>query len=76
MPIHEKLEFSFFQTASKVGTFCTINDARSYLYTSGYLPELQTNPGPQVPRPFETRMQSEEPKIDAARDILNLTQMN
>lgn len=60
----------------KVGTFCTINDARSFVYTSGYLPELQTYPGSHVLRPFEIRMQSEGNKIDATRDILNLTRMN
>ena len=59
-----------------VGTFRTINDARSYVYTSGFLPELQTYPGPHVPRPFEIRMQSEANKTDATRDILYLTRMN
>ena len=26
----------------KVGTYCTINDARSFVYTRGFLPELLT----------------------------------
>jgi len=60
----------------KVGTICTINEQRSYLYTSGFMPELGTYPGPHIPQPFEVRMQSGGRKIDAAQDVLNLTRMN
>ena len=60
----------------KVGTVCSVNDSKSFLYTSGYMPELETYPGPHVPQPFEVRLQSEGNKIDAAQDVLNLTRMN
>ena len=60
----------------KVGTLCSVNNAKSFLFTSGYMPELGTYPGPHVPQPFEIRLQSEGSKIEAAQDVLNLTRMN
>lgn len=60
----------------KVGTVCTINDARSFLFTSGFMPELGTYPGPHVPQPFEVRCLGPERPIAAAQDVLNLTRMN
>ena len=60
----------------KVGTFCTINDDRSFLFTSGFMPELGTYPGPHVPQPFEVRCLGIEGKVAAAQDVLNLTRMN
>jgi hypothetical protein len=60
----------------KVGTVCTINNDRSFLFTSGFMPELGTYPGPHVPQPFEVRSLSGEGAIPAAQDVLNLTRMN
>lgn len=60
----------------KVGTVCTVGGARSLLFTSGFMPELGTYPGPHVPQPFEVRMQSKGNSIEAAQDVLNLTRMN
>lgn len=60
----------------KVGTLCTVNKASSFLFTSGYMDELGTYPGPHVPQPFEVRMQFKGSKIAAAQDVLNLTRMN
>ena len=60
----------------KVGTLCTVNNVSSFLFTSGFMEELGTYPGPHVPQPFEIRMQSGGDKVDAAQDILNLTRMN
>ena len=60
----------------KVGTVCTINRDRSYLFTSGFMPELGTYPGPHVPQPFEVRCVGAEGAIAAAQDVLNLTRMN
>ncbi len=39
----------------KVGTVCTVNAVRSFHFTSGFMPELGTYPGPHVPQPFEVR---------------------
>jgi hypothetical protein len=60
----------------KVGTLCSVNDARSYLFTSGYMSELGTYPGPHVPQPFEIRRIGDGDHISAAQDVLNLTRMN
>ena len=60
----------------KVGTVCTVNGDRSFLFTSGFMPELGTYPGPHVPQPFEVRCIGPERPIAAAQDVLNLTRMN
>lgn len=60
----------------KVGTVCTINATRNFLFTSGFMPELGTYPGPHVPQPFEVRCLGPESPIAAAQDVLNLTRMN
>ncbi len=60
----------------KVGTVCTVNGSRSFLFTSGFMPELGTYPGPHVPQPFEVRCRGSESAVAAAQDVLNLTRMN
>lgn len=60
----------------KVGTLCTVNDDRAFLFTSGFTPELGTYPGPHVPQPFEVRCTGSESAAEAAQDVLNLTRMN
>jgi hypothetical protein len=60
----------------KVGTVCTVSDDRSFLFTSGFMPELGTYPGPHVPQPFEVRCLGPEGAIAASQDVLNLTRMN
>jgi hypothetical protein len=58
------------------GTLCRVNGDATYLYTTGFVPELETYPGPHVPTP--ARIKSDGP-IDIARaaaDILGLTRMN
>jgi hypothetical protein len=60
----------------RVGTLCTVNGDRSFLFTSGFMPELGTYPGPHVPQPFEVRFVGAESPAAVAQDILNLTRMN
>lgn len=60
----------------KVGTICTVNDNRVFLFTSGFMPELGTYPGPHVPQPFDVRCLGAEGSSAAAQDVLNLTRMN
>lgn len=60
----------------KVGTVCTVNGDRTFLFTSGFMPELGTYPGPHVPQPFDVRCLGAEDVIAAAQDVLNLTRMN
>ena len=59
----------------KVGTLCRVNGHRTFLFTTGFMPELGTYPGPHVPQPFEVRGIGEDAS-DAAQDVLNLTRMN
>lgn len=60
----------------KVGTLCSVNNSRDYLFTSGFMPELDTYPGPHVPQPFEVRRVGDGNAVSAAQDVLNLTRMN
>ncbi|MGE3976459.1 MAG: hypothetical protein AB7F94_02625 [Nitrospira sp.] len=60
----------------KVGTLCSVNSARDYLFTSGFMPELGTYPGPHIPQPFEVRRIGDGNPVSAAQDVLNLTRMN
>lgn len=60
----------------KVGTLCAVNDSQNYLFTSGFMPELGTYPGPHVPQPFEVRAIGSVDPIETARDVLDLTRMN
>ena len=39
------------------GTLFSVDEARHYLFTSGYLPELGTYPGPHIPIPVELTVQ-------------------
>ena len=47
----------------KVGTVCTVNADRTFLFTSGFMPELGTYPGPHVPQPFEVRCLGPEGRL-------------
>lgn len=58
------------------GTLCTVNEANHFLYTTGYIPELRTYPGPHVPRPVELRVIGNTSISIIAREILGLTKMN
>lgn len=60
----------------KVGTVCTVNGDRTFLFTSGFMPELGTYPGPHVPQPFDVRCLGAEGATAASQDVLNLTRMN
>ena len=59
-----------------IGTVCTVNRDRTFLYTSGYMPSLNTYPGPHIPQPFEVRCFGDYSPTEAVRDVLNLTRMN
>ena len=60
----------------KRGTLCRVNNDATYLFTTGYMPEIETYPGPHIPAP--ARLVSDDP-VDmerAAADIMGLTRMN
>lgn len=66
----------FSQYPPKVGTVFNLNGARTYLYTSGFIPEIDTYPGPHIPQPFEIRSLGPEDPMVSATDVFNLTRMN
>lgn len=61
------------------GTLLTIENSRHYLFTSGFLGELGTYPGPHVPAPVELRLEGKMDRstlYEAASDILALGRLN
>jgi len=62
----------------KRGTLCTLNSSRYYLFTTGYMPELKTYPGPHIPAPMEIKSdENVEASIERiAGDVLGLAKMN
>lgn len=58
------------------GTLCTVNGSAAYLFTTGYMPELGTYPGPHIPTPAQIKSDEAIDLERAAKDILGLTRMN
>lgn len=58
------------------GTLCTVNGDAAFLFTTGFMPELDTYPGPHIPSPVEIRKIGEGDFDQVARDILGLARMN
>lgn len=60
----------------KRGTLCRVNNDSSYIFTSGYIPEWKTYPGPHIPAPIRIVTDNKFEVERAAADILSLTKMN
>lgn len=60
----------------KRGTLCLVNDEVAYLFTTGFIPEFGTYPGPHIPTPAQIRSNDSLDLKRAAMDILGLTHMN
>jgi hypothetical protein len=58
------------------GTLCRVNKESTYLFTSGYMPEWKTYPGPHIPAPLRLVTSGEVDIYRAAADVLSLTRMN
>lgn len=58
------------------GTLCSVNDERFFFFTSGFVPELGTYPGPHIPRPWEIRISDRDRLLETAGDIYALTKVN
>jgi hypothetical protein len=58
------------------GTLCRINDSATYLFTTGFLPELGTYPGPHIPVPIRLVADPDVDMNRIAADILGLSRMN
>ncbi len=60
----------------KRGTLCVVNGDANYLYTTGYIPEWGTYPGPHIPAPLRLATNSEVDMYRVAADVLGLSRMN
>lgn len=58
------------------GTLCTVNNSAAYLFTTGYMHEFQTYPGPHIPTPIQICGDQPGDLDQVARDILGLARMN
>lgn len=60
----------------KRGTLCTINKDAYYLFTTGYMMDLKTYPGPHIPVPIQITSDRKFDIKRTAKDIINLSRMN
>ena len=59
------------------GTALRINERSAYLWTSGYVPRLQTYAGWEVPNPYRVSIQKGEADLDRVlQDVMGLTKLN
>jgi hypothetical protein len=58
------------------GTLCTVNDSTAYLFTTGYMREFETYPGPHIPTPIQISGDQIGDLDQVAKDILGLARMN
>ncbi len=58
------------------GTFCQVNEDASYLFTTGYVPEWETYPGPHIPAPIRIITDRSVDARQVAADVLGLTRMS
>lgn len=59
----------------KRGTLCELND-RHFLFTTGYITEMGTYPGPHIPTPMEIVSSKNIDIYRASEEILGLARMN
>jgi len=60
----------------KRGTLCRVNSTTTYLFTTGYIPEWETYPGPHIPVPVQLVTDKNTNVHRIATEILGLTRMN
>jgi hypothetical protein len=59
------------------GTALLIDDKSAYLWTSGYVPRLDTYMGPETPNPILVKVQRGRRDLEVVlRDVLGLTKIN
>ena len=59
----------------KRGTLCIINKSAAYLFTTGFMPDIKTYPGPHIPVPVKVTTDGTD-VLQACKDIMALTRMN
>jgi hypothetical protein len=58
------------------GMFCRVNEDAVFLYTTGYIPEWGTYPGPHIPAPIQLVCGENSDILRVASDVLGLSRMN
>tara|TARA_R110002051_G_scaffold61116_5_gene111892 strand:- start:5008 stop:6540 length:1533 start_codon:yes stop_codon:yes gene_type:complete len=59
------------------GTAVVLDDRNAFLWTTGYIPRLETYPGWEVPNPYYVSIQRGEADIETVlKDVLGLTKLN
>jgi len=58
------------------GMFCRVNEDTVFLYTTGYIPEWGTYPGPHIPAPIQLVCGQDSDILQVASDVLGLSRMN
>lgn len=58
------------------GMLCTVNDDANYLFTTGFMKELNTYPGPHIPAPVKINSDRKLDIIKTASDVIALSRMN
>ena len=58
------------------GTMCRVNESATYLFTTGFLPEWGTYPGPHIPTPIRLVTGEAANMYRVATDVMGLTRMN
>ena len=59
------------------GTYCQVNSNRGYLWTRGYVPQLKTYSGREVPNPLDIHIHRGNGNLaQVMNDIMGLTKVN
>src|SRR5690606_270798 len=60
----------------KRGTLCKINEDSAFLFTTGFMPNLKTYPGPHIPVPLQIVTDKNVNIVQTATDVIALSRMN
>ncbi len=58
------------------GLLCTVNDAATYVFTTGFVPEWGTYPGPHIPVPIQLLTEDGADRFRLASEVFGLSRMN
>lgn len=58
------------------GLLCTVNDAATYVFTTGFVPEWGTYPGPHIPVPIQLIADEGADRFRLATEVFGLSRMN
>jgi hypothetical protein len=59
----------------KRGTLCQVGH-KNYFFTTGFMPEIMTYPGPHIPSPVNIQVSRGTDVYNACKELLGLTRMN